>query len=72
MSILLGILIAGLALTLTLAVSWIRWRARDRRIRRERLAARRRFDERERQLTTLRGTDSGRLPGSRRGVGGVA
>ena len=53
MSVLLGILIAGLALALTLAVSWVRWRARDRRIRRERLAARRRFDERERQLAAL-------------------
>jgi len=48
MSVLLGILIAGLALALALAVSWVRWRVRDRRLRRERLAARRRLDELER------------------------
>jgi len=53
-SVLLGILVAGLALALALTVSWVRWRVRDRRLRRERLAERRRFDELERQRAARR------------------
>ena len=48
MSLLLGILIAGLALLLALVVCWVRWQVRDRRVRQRRLAERRRQDELDR------------------------